>query len=778
MTKNNYEVLAPAGDMAALRAAVSAGADAVYLGAWEFSARAKAKNFTLEDLKEAIHYCHLRDVKIYVTVNILVADFELKRALNLVKDLYEVGVDALILQDLGLAREIRKNYPDFEIHASTQMAINNYYGAKFLKELGFSRVVLARETPLFEIEKISTLDVEIETFIHGALCVSYSGECLMSSMIGGKSGNRGECAQACRKAYDIYDFSGNKIADKKYYLSPKDLNTLEDVGKIIDAGGYSLKIEGRMKNPEYVYQVVRSYRKALENNLTLKDKEDTTQVFNRGFTKGLFNGDFGRNFTSFDRPDNRGVEIGKVVSAKKDVIVRFNEDIYPGDGLEFLGDRGNFGFKSEEFYKKDRDYKLNLNKKPLENSNINRTYSIKLYEKIDEKLKDYEFKKDIDIKVEIEVGKFPKIFAKTEDFDSIFELEEEVQEAKNAPLSKEKAEENISKLGDSIFEIRNLEIDIKGNAFMPVSSINKLRREVVENLERKILKSRLNRNEKSYVEREYKSKEKKLASRIKVFFTNLEDLKNTDLNEVDEIILRVKDLEKYKKLNLNKNVSIYLDKFYSYKELENLRNYILKNDFVKGIWANNLSEIEIFNNDDFEINADIGLNVFNSETVEFYNNEGLHSITLSPELNSRQIDEIIKNTDANLNIVSYGRIPVMTMKHCPYSVIKGCVDERDCPNCEHKNYLIRDAKSVDFEVLRHNTFTEIFNSYPILLDGYVNKIRNENINLVILADEFTDEIIDLYLSFSEDKYKKIRRKLENKYSGVTKGHINRGIISG
>lgn len=778
MTKNNYEVLAPAGDMAALKAAVSAGADAVYLGAWEFSARAKAKNFTLEDLKEAIEFCHLRDVKIYVTVNILVADFEFKRALNLVKDLYKVGVDALILQDLGLAREIRKNYPDFEIHASTQMAINNYYGAKYLKELGFTRVVLARETPLFEIEKISTLEVEIETFIHGALCVSYSGECLMSSMIGGKSGNRGECAQACRKPYDIYDFDGNKIADKKYYLSPKDLNTLEDVGKIISAGGYSLKIEGRMKNPEYVYQVVKSYRKALEDNLTIKDKEDTRQVFNRGFTKGLFNGDFGRNFTSFDRPDNRGVEVGKVISSKKDVIVRFKEDINIGDGLEFLGDKGNFGFKSEEFYKKDTDYKLNLNKKPLENSIINRTYSVKLYKEIDEKLKDFNYKKDLDIKVRLEVGKYPKIYAKAENLESIYVLHEAVQEAKKAPISKEKVEENISKLGDSIFKIRNLEIEIKGNTFMPVSSINKLRREVVEDLENQILKSKLNRKEKSYVAREDKSRELDNSSSIKVFFNNFNDLKNTNLDKIDEIIIRARDLEKYKTLNINREVSIYLDKFYSYDELENHRNYILKNDYVTGIWANNLSEIEIFKDDNLEINVDIGLNVFNSETVEFYNKEGLNSITLSSELNSRQIYEIKKNTDANLNLVSYGRIPVMTMKHCPYSVIKGCIDERNCPGCNFKNYLIRDSKSVDFEVLRHNTFTEIFNSYPILLDGYVNKIRNENINLVILADKYTDEILDLYLDFSEDKYKKIRKKLEDKYLGVTKGHINRGIISG
>ncbi|MFR4555228.1 MAG: peptidase U32 family protein, partial [Peptoniphilus sp.] len=235
MKRNKYELLAPAGDMAALKAAVSAGANAIYLGYDEFSARAKAKNFNKEELEEAIEYAHLRGVEIYVTFNILIADFEVKRAMKSVKMLYDIGVDALILQDIGIAAKIREDFPDFELHASTQMAVNNYYGAKFLKDMGFSRVVLARETPIFEIEKIKELEIDVETFIHGALCVSYSGQCLMSSMIGGKSGNRGECAQACRRSYEIVDFDGKKLANRLYYLSPKDLNTLDDVAKIINA---------------------------------------------------------------------------------------------------------------------------------------------------------------------------------------------------------------------------------------------------------------------------------------------------------------------------------------------------------------------------------------------------------------------------------------------------------------------------------------------------------------------------------------------------------------
>ena len=781
MKKSKYELLAPAGDMAALRAAVSAGANAVYLGYDEFSARAKAKNFDKEELREAISYAHLRGVKIYVTFNILIADFEIKRAMDRVKMLYDIGVDALILQDLGIAWKIRKNFPDFEVHASTQMAVNNFYGAKFLKEMGFSRVVLARETPLFELEKIRELDIDVETFIHGALCVSYSGECLMSSMIGGKSGNRGECAQACRKSYEILDFDKNKIGKRLYYISPKDLNTLDDVAKIINSGGYSLKIEGRMKNPEYVYTVVSSYKKSLENKLSQEDKDDTEQVFNRGFTKGLFNGDFGNDFISSDRPDNRGVEVGKVIDARKNFgKVIFYEDVFEGDGLEFISSSGRFGMRSNSFYGANIPHEINLFKAPILNSKINRTFSKKLYEKVDEKIENYDYKRDLDIDLRIKIGERPLIKVKTGDLSAIFELDRVVEVAKKSGLDRERVIENISKTGDSIFRVKNIDLDLDDNAFLPISAINELRREATKILENKILEGSIDRFEieNKLENKNFERQNKDHRSKIKVFFNKFKDLENSSLKDIDEIIIRAKDLEKFNKKYKNQEVSIYLDKFYFYYELENLREYILKNQNVRGIWVNNLSEYYIFKDDDLEINGDIGLNVFNKVTSDFLCDLGLKSITLSPELNSGQIQKIINKNDAEINVISYGRVPVMTMKHCPFSVIKNCKDEKSCPTCKYKNYLLRDEKNVDFEVLRQNTFTEIFNSYPILLDGYVNKLLENKVNFLILADEFTDDVIKLYKNYREDDFKKIKKKLEDKYQQVTKGHINRGIVSG
>lgn len=781
MKKSKYELLAPAGDMAALKAAVSAGANAVYLGYDEFSARAKAKNFNKEELREAINYAHLRDVKIYVTFNILIADFEIKRAMERVKMLYDLGVDALILQDLGIAREIRKNFPDFEVHASTQMAVNNFYGAKFLKEMGFSRVVLARETPLFELEKIKELDIDVETFIHGALCVSYSGECLMSSMIGGKSGNRGECAQACRKSYEILDFDKNKIGKRLYYISPKDLNTLDDVAKIINSGGYSLKIEGRMKNPEYVYTVVSSYKKSLENKLSQEDKDDTEQVFNRGFTKGLFNGDFGNDFISSDRPDNRGIEIGKVIDARKNYAkVIFDEDVFEGDGLEFISNSGRFGMRSNSFYEANIPHEINLFKVPILNSKINRTFSKKLYEKVDEKIENFDYKRELDIDLRIKIGERPLIKVKSGDLSANFELDRVVEVAKKSGLDRDRVIENISKTGDSIFQVKNINLDLDDNAFLPISAINELRREVTKILEDKILNGAIDRFEieNNLEKKKFERQNKDKKSKIKVFFNKFKDLENSSLNDIDEIIIRAKDLEKFNKKFKSREVSIYLDKFYSYYELEKLREYILKNQNVRGIWINNLSEYYIFKDDGLEINGDIGINVFNRLTSDFFRDLGLNSITLSPELNSSQIQKIVNKNDTELNLISYGRLPVMTMKHCPFSIIKNCKDEKSCPTCRYKNYLLRDEKNVDFEVLRQNTFTEIFNSYPILLDGYVNRLLDNKVNLLILADEFTDEIIKLYKNYKEEDFKNIKKKLEDKYQQVTKGHINRGIVSG
>ena len=289
------ELLAPAGSMESVYAAVQMRADAVYIGGSKFSARAYASNFDEENITLAVDYCHIYGVRVYVTLNTLAKDDELKEIMEYVGFLYSIGVDALIIQDTGLIYLIRNNFPDFELHASTQMTIHNGEAALFLKKIGFKRIVLSRELSLEEIDYISnTLNVETEVFIHGALCICYSGQCLMSSIIGGRSGNRGRCAQPCRLPYTLID-KGNNEEYKAYLLSPKDICTLDSLKDIVASGTSSLKIEGRMKRAEYVSGTVEIYRRALDNiynNKIQKLDKDTkilTQLFNReGFSKGIF----------------------------------------------------------------------------------------------------------------------------------------------------------------------------------------------------------------------------------------------------------------------------------------------------------------------------------------------------------------------------------------------------------------------------------------------------------------------------------------------------------
>ena len=295
---NKVELLAPAGDFSCLKAAIEAGCDAVYIGGKLFGARAFSSNFTDDEIIKAINYAHLFGVKVYVTTNTLIYDKEVERFLEYISFLHKNNVDAVIIQDLGMLDLVRQTFPNLEVHASTQMHIHNLDGASFMEKLGVKRVVLARETSISKIKEIKEkTNIDIEIFIHGALCVSYSGQCLMSSLIGNRSGNRGTCAGSCRQSYSIVDENNNIILNNKYPLSMKDLCSLENLKTLLDIGVTSLKIEGRMKSSSYVYTVVKLYRLAIDsyyknNNIYIDEKElyNLNKIFNREFTKGfLFN---------------------------------------------------------------------------------------------------------------------------------------------------------------------------------------------------------------------------------------------------------------------------------------------------------------------------------------------------------------------------------------------------------------------------------------------------------------------------------------------------------
>ena len=344
------ELLAPVGSFESLKAAIQNGANAVYLGGKDFSARASANNFDRNELKEAVKYAHIRGVRVFVTTNTLIKQNELEDFIEYAKFLYDIDIDALILQDIGAAMTIKKLLPDFELHASTQMVAHSLEDVKYLEKQGFDRVVLARELNVDEIKHIcDNTNVDIEVFVHGALCVCYSGQCLMSSMIGNRSGNRGRCAQPCRQKYKMIDITtGEEISsDGDYLLSTRDLNAIEEINKIIDAGVLSLKVEGRMKKPEYVATVIGSYRKAVDEYLMTKKVNvshdimaDLYTIFNRKFTKGLLLGEVGKDVMNAQVPNNQGLYIGKVVNYNKKakrLKIALEENLKKGDGINLGG---------------------------------------------------------------------------------------------------------------------------------------------------------------------------------------------------------------------------------------------------------------------------------------------------------------------------------------------------------------------------------------------------------------------------------------------------------
>ena len=353
------ELLAPAGNMEALKAAVNAGCDAVYLGLKSFSARAFAGNFSHEEFIEAIHYCHTRNVKIYCTINTMLYETEIENAKKEVDFLYEDDCDAILIQDLGLFHYVRTCYPDMPVHCSTQMHIHNLKGVEFMKNQGVERVVLARETPIEIIQQACQMGVEIEVFTYGAICISYSGQCMMSASVKNRSANRGMCAQCCRLKYTRVDGSHFKEGD--YILSPKDLNVIDQLPSLLDAGVSSLKIEGRMKRSEYVYLVIKTFREAIDAyyanktyHVSSERLKQLEEMFYRGFSNGhLFHDDVTHRMSQY-RPNHQGIAIGKVLAYRNGrVQVKLSDDLYQNDGLRIINEPHDTGLSAIKIYKND-----------------------------------------------------------------------------------------------------------------------------------------------------------------------------------------------------------------------------------------------------------------------------------------------------------------------------------------------------------------------------------------------------------------------------------------
>ncbi|MCL7412043.1 MAG: DUF3656 domain-containing protein [ANME-2 cluster archaeon] len=496
MNRKTPELLSPAGSMESLKAAVENGADAVYLGAKEFSARQSADNFDTEGLLKAIDFAHQRDVPAYITVNTLLKDRELSDATAYLEQLCIHGADAVIVQDIGLLRMLRRHMPGLPITASTQMTIHNSSGTRMLRDLGVKRAVLSREMSLDEIRSVrSGTDIELEVFVHGALCICYSGRCLMSSLMGGRSGNRGHCAQPCRK---LYELPGRRNSTG-YLLSPKDLNLSFRLHDLMEAGVDSLKIEGRMKRPEYVAAVTKTYRDILDRfsrdpdaTITPEEQQRLETIFSRGFTEGYMAGDPGSSLMSMDKSGNRGTLIGRVTGygggGRGRVSVKLDVPLNQGDGVS-IGDTGTtvntlwIGREKIDTGSAGSTVSFTFDTPVPNGTPVYRNFDPVLMEWITQTYHSIQRKVPVDIEVEAMAGK--ELLIKLTDRDgSIARAVSDtvVSSARQRPLDEKGMKVRVSKLGDTVFAAENVDIQKDENIFIPIGVINSVRREAVDKL--------------------------------------------------------------------------------------------------------------------------------------------------------------------------------------------------------------------------------------------------------------------------------------------------------
>ena len=787
MTK--VELLAPVGDWNCLKAAVQNGADAVYFGVEQFNARMYAANFNVEDMKQVIEYCKLRNVKTNLTLNTLLENCEFDNAVDLAKEAYKTGVDAIIVQDLGLAKYLIDNIPGLPIHASTQMTVHNLQGVLKLEKLGFDRVVLSRELSCEEIEYIcKNCKVEIETFIHGALCICYSGQCLFSSVVGGRSGNRGKCAGPCRLPYELISENAEtherKSIDKGYLLSTKDLCGIAYLPRLVQAGVKCFKIEGRMKSPEYVATVTRIYRKYIDmvlNNYDFiideKDINDLMQVFNRGgFSDGHLDSKHNRNLIFPEKPSNMGIYLGtikKYNSNKGHITLQLEEDLELGDSISVSNEASKY-LVSELMIKNVNQKKVSANTEvTIGRMKGNIKVGDKVYRISSKALSDFAkasydncenkkiplnctvtIKKNTPISMEISTNKNT---CYNELYSSIYvkEISNMIPiDALKTPISVERVVKQISKTTNTPFSFENITVLLDDGLYVPsISTLNELRRTALEKVEQEIL----SRAKRTLLDLSKKSKES---------ITYTPNVKNPEIS----VLLRQLELDfDYTKLDKEKITNIYvslelfISKKYSkiisyFSDNYNLYIYvpsIIKTNYknialstieqavmiynIKGFIVSNIGDFELLKkySKDYEFIGNYTLNVFNNNTMEEYRKLGLSRITLSRELNQELIKEMLANANINTEMIVYGNLPLMASSYCFLGETNKCYP--DCgTNCKKNNkYYLKDRLGFNFRVVPNSieTVTLICNSKTLSVstkDLPVNFVRldilNESIN--------------------------------------------------
>ncbi|MGX1982870.1 putative protease [Thermolongibacillus altinsuensis] len=796
------ELLAPAGDWESLRAAVANGADAVYFGVDKYNARVRAKNFRVEELADVMAYLHKYNVRGYVTFNILVFEDELEEAKRLVEACIDAGVDALIVQDMGLVKLIREISPDFPIHGSTQMTITSPEAVEFLEPYNLEVVVLGRENNLTHIKKIAEkTNVPLEVFVHGALCVSYSGQCLTSEMWGGRSANRGECAQACRLPYDlIVDGKKKEMGNVAYLLSPKDLAAIDLVPELIEAGVSTFKIEGRLKSPEYVANVVSKYRKAIDEYFAGRDYKpseeeirELQQSFSRGFTHGFLKGTNNKQLVDGTFPKSRGVFLGTVKKVLKDaVLCELQAPLKRGDGIVF--DAG----RPEEKEEGGRVYDLRKNGKKIEGEvssglveivpgrhdvNLTRVHvGDRIWKTSDQELdrrlrKTFETEQPyklfpLTVHVSGELGK-PLVSTwhdETTGHSVTVQSQELLQQAYKRPLTSDYVKEQFGRLGGTIFELRELSATFTGDLILPVKELNRMRREAVAQLIE--LRQCPRRYEKRKVEVTINKqpKQKAINPNLIALCRTMEQIEAACHTDVDFIYADFEFTTDYPKAvqaarQAGKPIALATPRIHMPGENGILKG-ILKAE-PDAILVRSLGAVQYYTSQaiDQTLIGDFSLNIANHLAVELFLSRGLDRITPSYDLNIQQMIDLLEAVPTEkIEIVIHQHLPMFHTEHCVYcTFLSEGTDFTNCGRpCEKHRVSLRDRIGMLHPVrvdigCRNTVYNAIEQSGAEYLPNFLELgVRSYRIEFLEENANKVEEVITLY-----------REALEGKRSGTS-----------
>lgn len=723
------KIVAPAGNMERFYAAIKGTADEIYLGLKGFGARRSAENFSLEEIKMAIDYAHLRGSRVFLTLNTIITNREIDLLYPKLKDLYNYGLDAIIVQDIGYADYLHKNFPNIEIHGSTQMTVANYHEINYLKTLGFKRIVLPRELSFEEIKEIrENTDMELEVFVSGSLCISFSGNCYMSSFIGGRSGNRGMCAQPCRKEYK------DSCGKTSYFLSPKDqLLGFAEIEKLKEIGIESIKIEGRMKDPNYVYETV-SYYRSLINGVDKKSK--TPKIFNRGYSKGYFYNN--EKILNTNYSYNMGEKIGEVT---RDYIL-LSDEIVCGDGVSFISqDYKKLGgtYISKINFEKSKEnrkiaYKgerISLNF-PKGTKYVFKNYDKRANDEIFQKIKDSNKKLEIRAKFIGKLNLYPKLILFLED-ENIVLLKEEIigensiEKARKKVLTEVEIKEKLSEIGESEFIFSDIKLEIDDNIFIPLSEIKNIKRKGIEILKDKVL---------GYFRRDLDKED--------IEYYKLDIIKDIE-RKVENIVI-VSNQEQYDFLDRKKdeyNIEKIYFRTYDIAKQGSLNKHNLENPM-----ASNLYELLLNKNKRVLLNWN--MNVVNSYSIKVLEKiDKLDSIIISPEINFSKI-RTLGETRIKKSLLIYSKLKGMTI---------------DVALSKDTSTQISNKEGDKFNIIKNEYGTELFLEKPLNIINIVDELKNLYIDRFVL--EFTNENID--------EIKKVLKQLKTKKGEYREYNYKRGV---